>query len=707
MQLFELVLIMLACVIASAVLDQVVSRMSLPLVQIAVGLLVALVIPEVADVYVESELFLVLFIAPLLFNEARHSNKWQLWQNKWSIGSLAIGLVIATVLVVGYTLNWLVPSIPLAAAFAMAGALGPTDAAAVTALGPTLGLSTRQRTLLSGEALINDASGVVSFQFAIAAAITGAFSATAAVGSFLLLFFGGIVFGFVIGTIARGSIFLMRRRGLEDTTVHVIYEVFTPFVVYLAAEAVHVSGILAVVAAGIVMARHSPRLTSTADARHDLVSNSVWEVIIFLINGVLFVLLGMQLPHALDPDVIGDLHPALPFLCIAVVTTLVLLVRFLWLSAMEFLHREDGARGVHHPAQSLRNALGTTLAGPKGAVTLSIIMTIPLTLEDGSPFPHRNLIIFLTAGVILCTLLLADLALPRITPKTSAAGRDEEVRRARITVLESVLAELRANMTTGESPEYEPALRLTVARYSMRLSRERFQVEGSGEVLQQLVQEVIASQQKRADEIQSSGAGRGYSAADAAPYYAALRTIRASVGYFGRAATVGSRFRTLRGNLALLRQRFRRGLPETEQQERIYYDTCLFEIDLENTAIDYLREVIADDDAERAAAAEVLLGEHRAALDSLWGRINFGQENPQDETRDIQHGVHERLPEGMRTTFGDQFRKARRFADEVDASALELELDHIRKLRQSGEISDSVARELRENVYVLQMALDN
>ena len=202
MEMLEFVLLLLAAVLVSAVLDQMMPRVSLPLVQIAIGAIVILLVGTPVDVAIDPELFLVLFIAPLLFDESRHASKRGLWDNKGSIVSLAIGLVIVTVLVVGFVLNWIEPSIPLAAAFALGAALGPTDAVAVTALGKDIRLTGRQKSLLSGEALINDASGVVSFQFAIAAAVTGAFSLVDAAQSFAISFFGGIAIGLIAGFLA-------------------------------------------------------------------------------------------------------------------------------------------------------------------------------------------------------------------------------------------------------------------------------------------------------------------------------------------------------------------------------------------------------------------------------------------------------------------------------------------------------------------------
>ena len=345
MHTVEFTLVLLACVIASAVLAQVVRQLSLPLVQIVAGVVVACIVPTVYGVDIPAELFLVLFIAPLLFDEARSINRRALWENKGAIVSLAVGLVLLTVLVVGFVLHWFVPSIPLAAAFACAAALAPTDAAAVGALGSRVGLKPRQSTLLAGESLINDASGVVAFQFAIAAALTGSFSAADAAVSFARLFFGGIAMGAV---------------------------------------------------------------------------------------------LGMQLPRALSPA-FAD-HFSLPFLLglVALATVLVVVCRFLWVLVMELVHRDRGT-------PVLRDALILTIAGPKGAVTLSIIFIIPPTLADGSAFPGRDLLIFLTASVILCTLLLADGLLPRLAPRRREDGEASatELCRGTIKVLEGALRELR------------------------------------------------------------------------------------------------------------------------------------------------------------------------------------------------------------------------------------------------------------------------
>ncbi len=709
MELFELILILLACVIVSSVLDQAISRVSLPLIQIAIGFVVALLVPSASDVEVESELFLVLFIAPLLFNEAREANRRQLWSDKGSILSLAIGLVLAGVLVVGFALHLLVPSVPLAAAFACAAALGPTDAAAVGALGSTVRLTKRQGSLLSGEALINDASGVVSFQFAIAAAVTGAFSAVQAVETFGVLFFGGILAGVAMGFVAIAFMRLVRRRGYESTTVHVIYEVFTPFVIFLAAEAIHVSGILAVVAAGLVMAERRTPLASTYDMQHRLVSSSVWSIIVFLINGVVFVLLGMQLPNALSPSVTAaGFTPGILVAYVLVLTALSVAVRFVWVAAMELLHKDPqtGKRGCAHVGTTLREALVTTIAGPKGAVTLSIILTIPYVLQDGSPFPNRSLIIFLTAGVILCTLLLADFALPLLAPKPKAEADDMGARvvEADAKVTERVIKELRDRMADGSKPEYEPATRLAIARYRMRLGRDRLQHDACGDAMASLSEEVLREQRRVTEQLRAQAA-TGDAPGEGVPTPgslgdAALTRVRGSIGYTRASADLGRQAGGARTRVATLARRLRGTSATPEEMDRAYLDACLFAMRLEQVAIDYLTPV-AKGDGPRARAAKILAGEHRAALASIKGRLEFTADGGAGATGD---GAAAGVPQGPHAH--EQFAHARMYADEVNAGALSIELDVIRRMTESGEIDRDVAHRLREDVYLRQMSLE-
>ena len=206
MEALTLGLLLLAAVLASSLIDQIIPRISLPLIQIAIGLVIALVAGGDVKVTLDPELFLVMFIAPLLYDEAKHADKQALWRERQPVLSLAIGLVVATTLVIGFLLHAFVPSIPLAAAFALGAALGPTDAVAVSSLSKSVDIPKRQASMLKGELLLNDASGIVSFQFAIAAVLTGSFSLVNASVDFLVEFVGGLLLGVVLGLIGNGVV---------------------------------------------------------------------------------------------------------------------------------------------------------------------------------------------------------------------------------------------------------------------------------------------------------------------------------------------------------------------------------------------------------------------------------------------------------------------------------------------------------------------
>lgn len=617
MEVFEFVLIILTCVVASSVFDEF-SRISIPVLQVIIGLIVALVLPGVQEMRIDSELFLVLFIAPLLFNETREANPAALWKNHGSILSLAIGLVIAIVLSVGFTLHLLVPSIPLAAAFAFAAALGPTDAATVTALRSSVHLSNRQRTLLSGESLINDASGVVAFQFSVAAAVTGAFSALAATQSFAVLFIGGIVIGLMAGTLFSLLMAILSRMGFDDTTAHVLYEVISPFLIYLFAELCHVSGILAVVAGGLVMAQTTRRdtFTSTTAARQKLVSDNFWRIISFLINGTVFVLLGMQLPLAVTPGFNGGLSI---FQILGVIATMTLIlegVRFLWLLVLEIRHGQHGLQfcgsdvetgtkaDTKAPAGTrtslLTNVLVTTIAGAKGAATLSIALTLPYVIDSGAPFPQRELIITITAGTILASLLLADALLPRLAPKTVGNSLDERLRKGEIAVLEATTSELRSMMSDGRiSEKYLPALRLTISRYTSRLFFERISTPEAARATMQMIRENNELQQSRLEELRL----RHLKHHDTTPWSTILenlRSIRRSVGYINSLADIGMNAKTNNrikifineAKYALKRLRNNSEIRQLEDNDRAYFQACLYAIELEYTEIDRLEEIV-------------------------------------------------------------------------------------------------------------------
>ncbi len=688
MELFELVLLLLGAVLASTVLDQIIPRVSLPLVQIALGAIVAVLWSEPLDVEVDPELFLVLFIAPLLFDESRRADKRALWENKGSIVSLAVGLVLLTVLVVGFALHFIKPSIPLAAAFALGAALGPTDAVAVTALSREIRVSKRQKALLSGEALINDASGVVSFQFAIAAATTGAFSLLDAGVSFLASFFGGIALGLALGLAAVLVLRALRSKGLESTTVHVVFEVFMPFFVFLTAERLGVSGILAVVAAGLLMT-FFPRKMTTSSSRLKIVSSSVWDVLVFVINGVVFVLLGMELALLVSPAWDHSAMSRSMLLgCIALVTALVVGVRYLWVLGMDALGK-DPATGRRRKltGRTAKSALVTTLAGPKGAVTLSIAFTIPYYLSSSLPFPHRNDLIFLASGVIVCTLLLANFVVPLLAPKEEDDDEREEGRRVEVAILRNV----KSALLEGRDPSEDAAVRAVAKHYDERIAR-LVRSDVPPEILLQLRQDVLECQQAFVRRAAEQG--------DAAPAVCNRyeeRLGRMSELLEGRRGEKHAREYMKRRGALRARDVLHgaTGLGR-DAEPAVAADQYHLMVGAERCAVEYLASLQEGSDAETGLALEYLLGEHRASLRTLEAS------DAEDLGSLAAPGADLRDLTGMSRLRGEQVRA--RFV-EVEAEALRLELEQIQNMREDDLLSRERARELREEVYLLQMGL--
>lgn len=696
MEMLEFVLLLLAAVLVSAVLDQMMPRVSLPLVQIAIGAIVILLVGTPVDVAIDPELFLVLFIAPLLFDESRHASKRGLWDNKGSIVSLAIGLVIVTVLVVGFVLNWIEPSIPLAAAFALGAALGPTDAVAVTALGKDIRLTGRQKSLLSGEALINDASGVVSFQFAIAAAVTGAFSLVDAAQSFAISFFGGIAIGLIAGFLALLAMKAIRGYGYESITVHVVFEVFTPFIVFLAAEHFGTSGILAVVAAGLLITLLPQKPTPVA-ARLKIASNSVWETLVFVINGVVFVMLGMQLPKAIMPSWRSDEVSSL-LLCglVLLVTALVVGVRFIWVLVME---RCDSSAKRHTGKQLVRDALVTTLSGPKGAVTLSIIMTIPFTLSTGEAFPQRDTLIFLASGVILCTLLLANFVVPVLAPKDDSPDETEEqdVNAVTIDILKRVIRQLREQKT----PQNESSTQIVIRQYSERIKRLRRQ-NTSAPRLVELRAGALAAQTRMVEaRMQSGDLTREEGSRELERLNSARRLLMRAHTRREKLGEVWSRVKVGVMHACRNLDRMVRHVVDDELQlER----NRQLRIELEECALNYYLGRMDDADLEVADGAGVLAAECRSTLSFLRAANEpavLARANVAGSVIGVDAGGMRGALQSMDTQ-KIQVIKAR--VTDVEAEALRLELEEIQAMRDEGRLTRDAARELREEVYLLQMA---
>ena len=478
MESVEVVLAMLLAVIVSGWVGRMLPfAIPLPLIQIALGAVISGVFRH--GVALEPDIFFLLFLPPLLFLDGWRIPKVGVFRDKGTILELAFGLVLFTVVGAGFLMHWLIPALPLPVAFALAAIVAPTDPVAVSAITSRIPVPPRLMHIIEGESLLNDASGLVCFRFAVAAAVTGVFSPTQAALTFLWVALAGVGAGVAVTwAISRLHSFLLRRFG-EDDGMPILINLLTPFGAYLAAEHIGASGILAAVAAGVTMSYVELGGSATPSTR--IRRNVIWDALQFSLNGVMFVLLGEQLPDIAR----GALHPpggGAPFdpwwlagNALALSLGLVLL-RFIWVWVslrLTILNQRRLGQQVFKPR--MRLILATSFAGVRGALTMAGVLTLPLVLEDGTPFPGRELAILLASAVIVVSLLLASVALPRLlrgleVPAEPSALQEED-RARHAAVLAAVDAvEQAARQHTGADSEVQANASTTVVNlYRNRL----------------------------------------------------------------------------------------------------------------------------------------------------------------------------------------------------------------------------------------------
>ncbi|MFJ5717671.1 Na+/H+ antiporter [Neobacillus sp. NPDC093127] len=466
MEFFLLILLLLVIIGLSSFINHFLPYIPVPLIQIALGVLLAS-LPLGIHIPMEPELFFVLFIAPLLFHDGKNVSRHALWKLRKPILLLALGLVFVTVFAIGYLINWLIPSIPLPAAFALAAILSPTDVVAVGAISSRVKIPKTIMHLLEGEGLMNDASGLVAFKFAVAATVTGVFSLAEASWSFLVIAIGGLAGGAILAfLIIRLKIFI-RRLGMEDVTIHMLIQLLTPFVIFYIIEHFHLSGILSVVAAGIVHTIYLDLDRSPA-LQLQVVSQSTWTVLIYILNGLVFVLLGLQVPSVTNEIFKNPLFNNWEVSkYIIIITAALLLLRFLWISAAW----QFGRLFKKHLQMPSKKAIGMiTISGVRGAVTLAGAFTIPYVLADGSPFPDRALIIFIAAGVILVTLIVASIFLPILAKTEKGNTEDLKEKMERLARLRTVDAAIHSIRELKNDDNRESAVSI-IAEYNQIRNR--------------------------------------------------------------------------------------------------------------------------------------------------------------------------------------------------------------------------------------------
>ena len=444
MLLLELVILLLLFAVA---LGWVARHFKFPYpIALVVGGLLLGFIPRLPQFPFDPQLILVVVLPPILYQTALLTSWSDFKANIRPIGLLAIGLVIATTLTVGAVFKLLVPGVPWAAAFVLGAIVSPPDAVAATAILSRINIPRRIVTVLEGESLVNDASGLVIYKFAIAATLTGAFSLFDASLQFSLLSLGGIALGVVFA-----FVFIAIHKRLGDPFIEVLTSLIIPYAAYIVAESVHVSGVLAVVAAGLVRGRYSPEIV-TAEMR--IIARSVWNLFVFLLNSLIFILIGIQMSDVVEKL---SIYPTVQLLGWGgTISAVAMLIRLAWVYPFAWLPRWlIGSLRKDEATLDQSELIIVSWCGMRGIVSLAAALALPVALPDGSPFPYRDLIIFLSFFVIAATLIGQGLSLPNLIRQLKVGSSwniHREQQRVRAAMSATALATIDRMMATEAAP---------------------------------------------------------------------------------------------------------------------------------------------------------------------------------------------------------------------------------------------------------------
>jgi monovalent cation/hydrogen antiporter len=517
----EAILVLLAGVAALATLASRV-KVPYPILLVLGGLVlgfVSVLVPGLPRIELEPDVVFLLFLPPLLYVSAIFTSWRDFRANLRPISLLAVGLVLMTTCVVAAVAHWAV-GLPWGAAFVLGAIVSPTDAIAATAVAQRLGVPRRIITILEGESLVNDATGIVAYRIAVAAVVTGAFSLWEAGLQFVVGAAGGIAVGLAVGWFVIWA----RRHVSEEPNVQNTISLLTPFAAYLPAEELppylwhevlglpgelHLSGVLAVVAAGIYLGRRGPYVISP-EVR--LQGYAFWELVTFLLNGLIFALIGLQLPGIIER--LSDYPVATLVFYGGLISLTVVLVRFLWVFPATYVPRwvSRSLRG-RDPSPSPRAVTVIAWTGMRGVISLAAALALPLTTNTGAPFPRRDLILFLTFCVILATLVVQGLSLPaliRALGLEDDGSQEREEIQGRIGVAEAALARLEE--LANEDWVREDTADRVRGIYNYRRSRFSARFDGDEEGLeersvayQRLTRELLRAQRKELIRLRNEG----------------------------------------------------------------------------------------------------------------------------------------------------------------------------------------------------------
>jgi len=380
-------------------------RIAYPIFLVIAGLLISLV-PGIPRISLDTDLVFVIFLPPLLYAAAWNTAWNEFWAFRRPISMLAFGLVVITALVVAMVAHVMIPGCSLALGFVLGGIVSPPDAIAATSVLEHLKVPRRVVTILEGESLVNDASSLIVFRFALVALFTGEFVFWKAGVDFLMVAGVGIFIGLAIAHIVYAIHRFLPTTPSIDTGISLM----TPYLMYIAAEHFHYSGVLAVVSGGLFLSFRSQDFFTYSSR---LQANSVWSTLVFLLNGIVFILIGLQLPDIIKGLGEYSLQSAICYALVISVVTIV--IRIIWVFPGAYLPRILSKKiRKKEERPGWKSVFITAWSGMRGVVSLASALAVPLTLENGQAFPHRNLILFITFIVILFTLVLQGLSLPAL-----------------------------------------------------------------------------------------------------------------------------------------------------------------------------------------------------------------------------------------------------------------------------------------------------
>ena len=473
-------------------------RVPYPILLVLGGLAIGLV-PGLPDFELEPELVLFGVLPPLLYSSAFFTSLRDMRANVKPIGLLAVGLVVMTTVGVAVAAHEVIDGLTWPAAFVLGAIVSPTDPIAATAIARRLGVPRKLVTVVEGESLVNDGTGLVLYRVAVAAVVTGSFSEVGTVGLFAVAVVGGVAVGLAVGWIVRQI-----RRRLDNPPAEITISLLTGYFAFIPAELLGVSAVLAAVSAGVYLGWYTPELTSP---QVRLQGVAVWEIVQYLLNALLFVLIGLQLPVVIDG--LDDISTAQLVGYAALVCATVIALRFLWVFVVLDLPKRMARKRA-----SWEGAVFVSWAGMRGAVSLAAALALPLTTDAGAPFPGRDLILFLTFAVILVTLVGQGLTLPLVIRACRLEDdhlEDREDAKARIRAAEAALARLE-ELVSEEWVREDTAERVR-GSYEFRTNRFRARfddgddgaIEMRSQDFQRLRRELLEAERTAVLELRRSG----------------------------------------------------------------------------------------------------------------------------------------------------------------------------------------------------------